>query len=303
MNIKSSSILFVILGSIFVFASVAVGPFGQSSPSDSTNINNNWTIKIDETTYNSSRFGVNSLITTLDKEPITITNANGVSQQVDRCPIFPSIEVSNTINVSSNRESAIVLRYDGNDCSVSIIEQSSNSTNYIPNRSMSSVRADGEQLIHGYALAELKAKDVIQFGLTQTETRMLVDADSLVKHSYNNDCDADGPAGAFANWSIDWYTDACRSTPFTRTRNYVVGATEGDYHAEFGGNVTVTGDSTHTSSARLKLTSNRATVTCIWNPADIEDFVVQIDPWGPLGPYNLGVTTRCHNGTLWVDAE
>lgn len=170
------------------------------------------------------------------------------------------------------------------DCSFSIIEKSARQTSQTKRQSYGNVvRADSGQLINGWALAELKASDVIDFGLTQTKTRMLVDADTLFKHSYSNDCDTDSPAGLLGNWSITWYKDDCRSTPFTNANNYVMGNTEGDYYAEFGGDVTVSGDTEHTSSARLKITTTNATVTCIWNPADVEDFAVTVDPWGPPG--------------------
>ena len=220
------------------------------------------------------------------------------------CPAVPFVELSNTVGVDAAHNPNLILKYDVSDCSFSIAEKSGAQTSQTKPRSNGNmVRADSGQLISGNALAELKAADVIEFGLTQTETRMLVDADTLYKHSYNNDCDTDSPAGSFGNWSITWYEDDCRSTPFTNATSYVMGNTEGDYHAEFGGSVTVSGDTAHTSSTRLKITTTNATVTCIWDPADIEDFVVFIDPWGPLGPYELGVTLRCHNGTLWVDDE
>ncbi len=299
MKIRRSIPLFFILGTLFVGLTLAFGPFGSSATPTQTNNEAIWTIKIDDTAYDSRNFDINQQITSFDKESVTVVDPEGFDLEIELCPAIPSVEMSNTVDANANRDPDLTLKYDVSDCTFSIIEKSATPTSQTKRKSSGNViRADSGQLINGWALAELKAADVIEFGLTQTKTRMLVDADTLFKHSYSNDCDTDSPAGLLWNWSITWLNDACRSTPFTNATNYVMGNTEGDYNAEFRGGVTVTGDPEHTSSARLKITTTNATVTCIWDPADVEDFVVNIDPWGPPGPYDLGVTLRCHNGTV-----
>ena len=180
-------------------------------------------IKIEDMTYNSRNFTIDQEITSLDKESATIVDREGNALEIDLCFVLPFMELSNTVSVNEGRNSNLILNYDTDDCSFAIIEKSNSETSQNNMRLHGNViRADSGQLINGYALAELQAEDSIDFGLTQTETRMLVDADTLFKHSYDNDCDADSPAGLLGNWSIDWYNDACRSAPFTNATSYVM---------------------------------------------------------------------------------
>ena len=302
MQINRSMVLFVILGAAFISLTMAIGPFGSSTESsvddDPPSDQDNWAIKIDQSTFNSRDFSIGDEITSFAKETFIITASDGETREKSLCPNLPLIEMTNRIAVAAGRFNEITLEYDADDCSISVHDRSTITNR--PSLSPNIARASYDEVVYGRGLAETKALDGIGFGLTQTRTYLNVNADTLEVLGYVKNCDWESPAGLFLGWSITWHNPDCRKASVREGSNYVEGKVEGDYYATFGGNVTYDGDTEHTSTAKLKITTTNSTLTCVWDPGDIEDFVVIVDPPGNLY-YEIGLQLRCANETFWDD--